>query len=125
MASANKYGKETVRFVGLGLLLMALTSPAFAAERYVEIWNPPEAQNGMHRGKVASQALKHKRPTPHLVKAKTHPSSAITKLAAKPRATHDGSRRLTPDVPDIPRQITPEGNVLRVGAHDSHIEVER
>ena len=124
LAREETYG-EVVRFVGLGLLLMALTSPAFAAERYVEIWNPPEAQSGMHRGKVASQASKHKRPAPRLVKAKTYPSSAITKLAAKPRAAHNGSRRITSDVPNIPRQITPEGNVLRVDAHASYVEVVR
>ena len=114
-----------MRFVGCGLLLMGLASSACAGERYVEVWNPPEAQNGMQRGKTASQALKHKRPMPHLVKAKTYSASATTKLATKPRATRDGSRHIAPDVSDIPRLITPEGNVLRVDAHDSHIEVAR
>jgi len=114
-----------MRFVGRGLLLMGLASSACAGERYVEVWNPPEAQNGMQRGKTASRALKHKRPTPHLVTAKTSSSSVTTKLAAKSRATHNSSRHIAPGVSDIPRLITPEGNVLRVDAHDSHVEVAR
>jgi hypothetical protein len=125
LAGAETYGEEKVRFVACGLLLMARASSARAGERYVEMWNPPEARSSTQQNKTASRALKHKRPTSHLVKAKTYSSSATTKLAARPRSTHDRSRHMAPDMSDIPRLITPEGNVLRVDAHDSHVEVAR
>ncbi len=112
--------------VGCGLLLLACTSSAFAGERYIEVWNPPEARGGLLRGAGAPKSLTHKRRVPHLVQTRAHraPTTAAT-LAVKPGTAGAGTRRVTPDVWDIPRLITPEGNVLRVDAHDSHVEVVR
>jgi hypothetical protein len=115
-----------VKLVGCGLLLLACTSSAFAGERYIEIWNPPEARGGLLQGAGAPKSLTHKRRVPHLVKTRAHrtPTTA-TKLAVKQGAAGAGTRRVTPDVTEIPRLITPEGNVLRVDAHHSYVEVAR
>ncbi|WCM24916.1 hypothetical protein NDK50_22420 [Paraburkholderia bryophila] len=115
-----------VKLVGCGLLLLACASSAFADEHYIEIWNPPEARGGLHQGAGAPKTLTHKRRVPHLVRTQTHRTPSITtKLAVKPGTAGPGTRRVTPDVSEIPRLITPEGNVLRVDAHDSRIEVVR
>ncbi|CAE6838796.1 hypothetical protein R70006_07375 [Paraburkholderia domus] len=115
-----------MKLVGCGLLLLACTSPAFAGERYIEIWNPPEARGGLLQGAGAPKSLTHKRRVPHLLKTRAHctPTTA-TKLAVKQGTAGAGTRRTTPDVSEIPRLITPEGNVLRVDAHDSYVEVVR
>jgi hypothetical protein len=115
-----------VKLVGCGLLLLACTSSAFADEHYIEIWNPPEARGGLRQGAGAPKSLAHKRRVPHFVKARAHrtPTTA-TKLAVKQGDASAGTRRVTPDVSEILRVITPEGNVLRVDAHDSHVEVVR
>ncbi|SOE66407.1 hypothetical protein SAMN05446635_2856 [Burkholderia sp. OK233] len=115
-----------MKLVGCGLFLLACSSSAFAGERYIEIWNPPEARGGLSQGAGAPKSLTHKRRVPHLVKTRAHrtPTTA-TKLAVKQGAADAGTRRVTPDVSEIPRLITPEGNVLRVDAHDSHVEVVR
>ncbi|MFM0353347.1 hypothetical protein PQR12_07690 [Paraburkholderia nemoris] len=115
-----------MKLVGCGLLLLACTSSAFAGEHYIEIWNPPEARDGLHQGAGAPKSLTHKRRVPHFEKTRVHrtPTTA-TKLAMKQGVASAGTRRVTPDVSEIPRVITPEGNVLRVDAHDSHVEVVR
>ncbi|RDK01719.1 hypothetical protein DLM46_15230 [Paraburkholderia lacunae] len=115
-----------MKLVGCGLLLLACTSSAFAGERYIEIWNPPEARGGLLQGAGAPKSPAHKRRVPHLVKARAHRMpTTTTKLAVKQGAAGAGTRRVTPDMSYIPRQITPEGNILRVDAHDSHVEVAR
>ncbi|MFL9888247.1 hypothetical protein PQR66_34850 [Paraburkholderia agricolaris] len=108
------------------MLLLACTSSAFAGERYIEIWNPPEARGGLLRGAGAPKSPTHKRRVPHLVRTQAHRTPSIaTKLAVKLGVAGAGTRRVTPDVSEIPRLITPEGNVLRVDAHDSNVEVVR
>ncbi len=115
-----------MKLVGCGLLLLACTSSAFAGERYIEIWNPPEARGGLHQGAGAPKSLTHKRRVPHFVKTRAHrPPTTATNLAVKQGAAGAGTRRVSPDMSEIPRLITPEGNVLRVDAHDSHVEVVR
>lgn len=115
-----------MKLVGCGLLLLACTSSAFADEHYIEIWNPPEARGGLHQGAGSPKSLTHKRRVPNLVKTRAHrtPTTAA-KLAVKQGTAGAGTQRVTPDVSEIPRLITPEGNVLRVDAHDSHVEVVR
>ena len=115
-----------MKLVGCGLLLLACTSSAFAGERYIEIWNPPEARGGLLQGAGAPKSLTHKRRVPHLVKTRAHRTSATaTKLAMKQGVARADTRRVNPDVSEIPRLITPEGNVLRVDARDSYVEVVR
>ena len=115
-----------MKLVGCGLLLLVCTSSAFAGERYIEIWNPPEARGGLPQGGGAPKLLAHKRRVPYLVKTQAHRApSAAAKLVVKQGTAGAGTRRVTPDVSEMPRLITPEGNVLRVDAHDSHVEVLR
>ena len=115
-----------MKLAGYGLLLLTCTSSAFAGEHYIEIWSPPEARSGLRQGAGAPKSLTHKRRVPHLVRTQAHRAPSIaTKLAVKQGTAGAGTRRVTPDVSEIPRLITPEGNVLRVDAHDSHVEVVR
>lgn len=128
--------------VGYGLLLLAFTSLTFAGERYVEIWNPPEARAGATGGSrrdpsarkpSAAAGAKHKRVAPRVVEARMHHPPTAVKIAPKPRAIEDDAPRATPapaspsfpDTPDIPRLFTPDGNVLRVGTRGYHADVSR
>lgn len=115
-----------MKLVGCGLLLLVCTSSVSAGEHYIEIWNPPEARSGLHQGAGGPKSLTHKRRAPHLVKTQAHRTrTTATKLAVKQGAVGASPRGVTPDVSEIPRLITPEGNVLRVDAHDSYVEVVR
>ncbi|MBC8745345.1 hypothetical protein F6X42_01470 [Paraburkholderia sp. WC7.3b] len=90
------------------------------------MWNPPEARGGLLQGAGATKSLTHKRHVPHLVKTRVHRTPTVAaKPAVKQGTAGAGTRRVTPDMSEIPRLITPEGNVLRVDAHDSHVEVVR
>ncbi|ALX46080.1 MULTISPECIES: hypothetical protein [Burkholderia] len=117
---------------------MAFTASTLAGERYVEIWNPPEARTGSSTGarhdpparKPAAPAAKRKRVAPHVVEARMHHPPTAVKIAPKPRAIEDDAPRPAPALPspaapDIPRLFTPDGNVLRVGMRGYRADVER
>lgn len=113
-----------MRIVGCGLLVLAFASSSFAANHYVEVWNPPEARGGLHPARVEQKQAKRQHPAPHLVKTGTHqPVTANTKLTAKPRAAHAGAPHVARDVPYIPRITTSDGSVLRVGSDESPVRV--
>ncbi|RQS11173.1 hypothetical protein [Burkholderia sp. Bp8998] len=160
-----------VRLFGCGLLALSFASTGWAAEHYVEVWNPPEARLPAARmpdartpdaripaartgadahaaGKTAEKhasvqpkaAVKpHKRRVAQAVKAAPHrPTAATVDAPAAPRpVAQPAPGRLTvmqPAVPDtphalsytnIPRQYTPDGNVLRVGTRRRSAEVTR
>ncbi|KWO47585.1 hypothetical protein [Burkholderia territorii] len=169
-----------VRLFGCGLLALSFASTGWAAEHYVEVWNPPEARSpaahapahtpdarmpdartpdartpaarpgaDVHGGgktveKHASVQPKaavklHKRRVAQAVKnAPRRPAAATVDAPAAPRpVTQPAPGRLTvmqpalPDTPhaltfpDIPRQYTPDGNVLRVGTRSRSAEVTR
>ncbi|VWC48535.1 hypothetical protein [Burkholderia lata] len=159
-----------VRLIGCGVLALTFASTGWAAEHYVEVWNPPEARHpaahapdartpdartpapaahtgaDAHAGKSAEKhanatpkaAVKpHKRRVAQAVKAGSHrPPAAETPAAPRPVA-QPAPGRLTvmqPAAPDaqhalnysnIPRQYTPDGNVLQVGTHGRSAEVTR
>ncbi|AXF22356.1 hypothetical protein CUJ89_16520 [Burkholderia pyrrocinia] len=147
------------RLIGCGLLALTFASTGWAAEHYVEVWNPPEARQPAARtpahagadaraGKSAEKhasatpkaAVKpHKRRVAQAVKAGSHrPPAAAADTPAAPRpVAQPAPGRLTvmqPAGPDathalnfsnIPRQYTPDGNVLRVGTHNRSAEVTR
>ncbi|VWD52608.1 hypothetical protein BLA18112_07636 [Burkholderia lata] len=152
-----------VRLIGCGVLALTFTSTGWAAEHYVEVWNPPEARQPAARtpdartpaahagadartGKGAEKhanatpkvaAKPHKRRVAQAVKAGSHrPPAAETPAAPRPVA-QPAPGRLTvmqPAAPDaqhalnssnIPRQYTPDGNVLQVGTHGRSAEVTR
>ncbi|MCM2495090.1 hypothetical protein [Burkholderia glumae] len=105
------------------MLLLACTSPAFAGDHYVEIWNPPEARGGVHHDPAAAKAAKHKHVAPRLVDAGVRPPAleAAPKAGqSRPHALDRDLHRAAPGTPEIPRLFTPDGNVLRVGTHGAH-----
>lgn len=119
-----------MKTAGLIVLLTLLTPSAFAAGGYVEVWNPPESRMAApHRTKNASHRSKHRHGPMHTVKLRSRPSSApAARLASRPGNStnaHDALPARTPNMSDIPRQITPEGNVLRVGAQGLSAGVTR
>jgi len=149
-----------VRLFGCGLLALTFASTGWAAEHYVEVWNPPEARHPAARtpdartpaahasGKAAEKhasvqpkaAVKpHNRRVAQAVKAAPHrPPAATVEAPVAPRpVAQPAPGRLTvmqpiaPDTPQalnfshIPRQYTPDGNVLRVGTNARSAKVTR
>ncbi|QQJ96929.1 hypothetical protein JG536_15105 [Burkholderia ambifaria] len=149
-----------VRLFGCGLLALTFASTGWAAEHYVEVWNPPEARHPAARtsdarmptahagGKAVEKhasvqpkaAVKpHNRRVAQAVKAAPHrPPAATVEAPLAPRpVAQPAPGRLTvmqpaaPDTPHalnfshIPRQYTPDGNVLRVGTNARSAKVTR
>jgi hypothetical protein len=114
-----------VRWITGTVILMGIASSATAGEHYVEIWNPPEARASAPKPTTASKPAKRIHPAPRLAKTKVAHPAAVPTVAARPRPTHVDLRHPAPDVTDIPRQITPEGNVLRVDGRNAHVQVAR
>ncbi|RDJ98535.1 hypothetical protein DLM46_32935 [Paraburkholderia lacunae] len=107
--------------------MMTLASTAFAAGVYTEVWNPPEARaTAPHRASPAHKLAVHRHAVPHAVKvnARRAPTSA-PKLMAKQSNLQKPVPPEEPDMSEIPRQITPEGNVLRVDSRGIAAEVSR
>lgn len=117
------------RIFGLGAMLLTVASTGIAGEHYVEIWNPPEARASMpHRTAGARKAAAGRHVGPHAVAVHARRSpvapAAVPKLAAK-ADTRENVPVHVPDMTEIPRQITPEGNVLRVDSRGATAEVTR
>jgi hypothetical protein len=128
-------GVRALLSAALGALLYAslcaFPSAARAGEHYVEIWNPPEARLVKPATPGKSTAGK-----PALI-AHTMPKAA-TRRVADPLAkaapirqpirhpvSEAARRSVTPSPADIPRIITPEGNVLRVSGGAMGVSVAR
>ncbi|RQU07769.1 hypothetical protein DF153_16200 [Burkholderia cenocepacia] len=147
-----------VRLFGCGLLALTFASTGWAAEHYVEVWNPPEARQPAARtpaarpgadARTGKRAEKHASATPkaaakppkrrvaQAVKAGSNRPAAADAPAAPRPVAHPAPGRLTvmqPAAPDatraltfsdIPRQYTPDGNVLQVGTQGRSAEVTR
>ena len=162
-AGRKEYDGETmVRLIGCGVLALTFASTGWAAEHYVEVWNPPEARKpAAHAPEVRTPAT-HTAPTRAPARARRStrtPPESRGEAAQAPRRAGGESRfaspargrdagrsapvaqpapgRLTvmqpaaPDAPhalnysNIPRQYTPDGNVLQVGTHGRAAEVTR
>ncbi len=94
------------------LLLCGVASPAFAGKRYVEVWNPPEAQ----RKSVVRHHHIHRRVhmDPRAPAAVQTPpvTNAVTPVPAElPEAP---TQKASDALPRIPPKIGPDGRVLRV-----------
>ena len=152
------------RLIGCGLLALTFASTGWAAEHYVEVWNPPEARQPAartpdartapaartgadaraakgvekHANATAKAAVKpHKRRVAQAVKAGSNRPPVAGKPAAPRPVAQPAPGRLTvmqpaaPAAPHaldyaaIPRQYTPDGNVLQVGTHGRSAEVTR
>ena len=99
----------------LPVALLCLASSAYAGERYVEIWNPPEARTAPTRPatqKKTNHKSVVKKPSPTIARRVTDPA-ANTVRAAPPASARTKVRPLDPNT-DIPRKIGPDGHVLRV-----------
>ncbi|WP_233867394.1 hypothetical protein [Paraburkholderia adhaesiva] len=114
-----------MRFITTGILLCVVAAPVIAGERYVEIWNPPEARTpGVHSPQAGKKARPHhdtKRkvasadhPTPRMVAQPALRANPPTVPATPGNAApgHNRSPLITP-------QIGPDGNVLQVGYRTS------
>ncbi|GAB2922514.1 hypothetical protein GCM10027093_71980 [Paraburkholderia jirisanensis] len=130
-----------MRAIKLGLLVLAIASPAFGREHYIEVWNPPEARGGVAPSQAAllaarkadRQAARHRRASLHIAHDAAHDVShsaahrRTVAAAPAPQAPVVTVERRTgePRYEDIPRQITPEGNVLRIDGRHAQVDVER
>ncbi|CAE6718161.1 hypothetical protein LMG22931_01572 [Paraburkholderia nemoris] len=115
--------------IGLAVLMATLT-PAVYAAGYTEVCNPPEARaTAPHRvgGVGAARKLAVHRPVtahPVNVHVRRTPTSA-PRLLAKQSHLQKNAPTDEPDMSAIPRQFTPEGNVLRVDSRGMSAEVTR
>ena len=111
----------------LALVLLALSlSSAAHAQKYVEIWNPPEAHGHTGTQPSATTAHAHRQSTrqalkqpvrqtivpPRLAKKITEPAVAGASRAQQGAASVVASKRSASRT--IPRKIGPDGNVFRV-----------
>ena len=110
-----------------GLFAMVLTSAALAGGHYVEVWNPPETSGdpvAKHKAKVPTRShklMKRRRASTRTASVRVRRSNPI---AADPSGPHTAAAS-APTFDDIPRRITPEGNVLRVKNIRRAAEIER
>ncbi|MFL9965562.1 hypothetical protein PQR02_31920 [Paraburkholderia sediminicola] len=115
-----------MRKIGQLIVLMAFAPTAYAAGSYVEVWNPPEARaSAPHHVKTAHKAALHRRGAMHAIKLYTRRApTPAAKLATKTNPRENLPPH-APDMSEIPRQITPEGNVLRVDSRSMSAELIR
>lgn len=115
-----------MKSIGLAVLMATLT-PAVYAAGYTEVWNPPEARvTAPHRVGAARKPTVHRPVGAHAVNvhARRTPTSA-PRLLAKQSHIQKNPPTDEPDMSEIPRQFTPEGNVLRVDSRGMSAEVTR
>ena len=107
----------------LALAGLVVGSTAHAGERYVEVWNPPEAR--LAHPSIAHKLVRHHRLAFHVREgAARHKAVASIPTVARPATESKTARAPKPTFDDIPRQLAPEGNVLRVKG-SGRIEVQR
>nr|WP_251031558.1 hypothetical protein [Paraburkholderia strydomiana] len=97
----------------------ALTPTAFGAGIYSEVWNPPEARaTAPHTASALHKLAVRRHVALHAKKVyPRHTSAPASKLVATQGKVPRTLPKDEPDMSEIPRQVTPEGNVLRVGGH--------
>lgn len=114
-----------LRFVLLGATLIATAQVVFAGEHVIEIWNPPEARQGTHPFTTARKPQHRKVSVHHALKSGRHPATGPTAKAVTKSRSEASFSKNTSRLKDIPRMMTPEGSVLRVGSHGAGIQVAR
>ncbi|GAB2890947.1 hypothetical protein GCM10027093_27530 [Paraburkholderia jirisanensis] len=140
-----------LRSFALAVVLMCMGASALAAsapagERIIEIWNPPEARAGYPHVAIRHAQAHRRKVAVHRVQPAAHRprSSAAPLVAQTPErhnapmpardAAHDKARaearsdarsdtRFDTRFEAIPRIVTPEGNILRVGTGNAHAAV--
>ncbi|MFM0170315.1 hypothetical protein PQR33_13370 [Paraburkholderia sediminicola] len=119
-----------MRTVGWALLLLGLSTSSFAASTYREVWYPPEAGGVPLHRTTAHKSATNKNSMPRILKPRIHrasrsaPTSTLA-MKRKPAPTGFTAKPPEPDLSDIPRQITPEGNILRVDSRNAAARVTR
>jgi hypothetical protein len=112
----------------LGVMLLACASVANAGEHYIEVWNPPEARQAPHASAHAAVKPKTHRVSATIRTAKVKPNHVATSTVKPAKHAH-AIRALTwnaaPQARDLPPLLTPEDNVLRVGAQGAQPQVTR
>lgn len=117
-----------MRFIVTGAVLCALlldfSSPVLAGEHYVEVWNPPEARQRLHKpaaGARKGSRQKRAQNGDHTTARKVaDPAAAGSASAAGSgtgavRGTGAGRTKRPLDIDhDIPPKIGPDGNVMQV-----------
>ncbi|WP_176057312.1 hypothetical protein [Paraburkholderia sp. BCC1876] len=114
------------RFAIRGAVLLAFASTAVAGEHYIEIWNPPEAR--LPQPSVSGKGMAGKTPLiPHHVSRATprRVADPVARSAPGKRVADTFKKPISPRPTDIPRIMTPEGNVLRVNYTGSPVRVLR
>ncbi|MGF6240505.1 hypothetical protein P3T42_002256 [Paraburkholderia sp. GAS38] len=121
------YGEDMLRFLSAGAVLLAVTSTAAAGQHYVEVWNPPEARIGQPAGKCKPKAAKTALLSRGMGKVATRRiADPLAKASTAKHGGGDGARKTTaPRFIDIPRILTPEGNVLQVSTGHTSVYVVR
>jgi hypothetical protein len=127
VAETNSRQGEVVKRIGLALLTAALAPAAFAEGGYTEVWNPPEARaTAPHGVRAAHKLAVHRHVVLHTMKVHARRATpSAPKLVAKQSKMQKTMPADEPDTPEIPRQLTPEGNVLRVTGRGASAEVAR
>jgi hypothetical protein len=127
-------GDFMLRFLSAGVVLLAVASTATAAGRYAEVWNPPEARVGHPAGQCKCMAKSSKTKSGraallshNMSKVGTRQVAALAKVpSVEKHGVVDAARKATnPRSIDIPRIVTPEGNVLQVGTGSMPARVVR
>lgn len=108
-----------MRIILTGALLCAFASTAFAAEHYVEVWNPPEARSGSLHASAPDKKGHSKKVGRHHAGATDHVSPRrIAEPAMRASAT------LVPIAPSAPAtnrhpliapKLGPDGRIMQVG----------
>lgn len=109
----RKFAGVPYVLVTASLCMLSLAAHAgTAAQKYVEVWNPPESQ--LTKGKVKTRSAisvqgkkKHKNPAVKRVADKT--------TMAAPTRSRTEDKPSTKQTPLLPPLIGPDGRVLRVG----------
>jgi len=116
-----------LRVLSAGAMLFVLASTAAASGHYVEIWNPPEARVGQPAAKCKPRSGKTALLSRNM--SKVAPHRIADPLAKGALAKHVGgdapNKATNPRSIDIPRIVTPEGNVLRVSTRGTPVYVMR
>lgn len=106
-----------MRIILTGAVLCALASTAFAAEHYVEVWNPPEARIGGTHPPLAGRKGHAKKP------ATKHHFASADHVTPR-RVAEPALRAPAPVAPPAPAmnhhpliapKISPDGHILQVG----------
>ena len=105
--------------------LLTTTATAFAGQRYVEVWDPPEARGSAPSNVVSQHRLAKKRAAPTKRTAVRGKQRGVMKSVAAPLPASPATERRVPTFDDIPRRRTPHGDVLRVHVGTMQAGVER